>query len=187
VLSIPGFAATGALAIALAHGAIAASFAVSGQQFKVSVDKLEGKGFTQYGGIDTNVREDLLPVMVTTMKEADLHNLCQSVVTTLPIVGDISLKLSAGGGGKPVEAKDLFIDATQMSGTPEFKNIEIGRDASTLDKGPDGSQGMQDMFSQQADEIHMTNVRQVAWATNAGSFKLTGLDMKIHKGKKECF
>ncbi|HEX5568004.1 MAG TPA: cholesterol esterase, partial [Streptomyces sp.] len=42
---VPGLAVTGVLAVALAEGALAASFAVSGQQFKVSADRLTGTGF----------------------------------------------------------------------------------------------------------------------------------------------
>ncbi|GAA2436530.1 DUF6230 family protein [Streptomyces macrosporus] len=183
---VPGFAVTGALAVALAQGALAASFAVSGQQFKVSADRLTGSGFAQYGSVDVNARDELLPVAVTGIREAELESLCQSVVTTLPILGDISLNLTAGKH-RPVEATDLFVDATQLSGDASFRNIEIGRDASTLDKGPDGAQGMQDAFSQQADTLEISNLKQVAWATNAGTFKLSGLSMKITKGKRECF
>lgn len=186
-LSVPGFAATAALAVALANGAIAASFAVSGQQFKVSAKELKGEGFAQYGSVDANAREELLPVAVTAIRKAKIDSLCQSVVTHLPIIGDISLKLSAGTGGKPVEATDLYMDATDIAGDASFNNIEIGRDASTLDKGPDGAQGMQDLFSQQADDVRIADLRTTAWATTAGTFKLSGLSMKISKGKKECF
>ncbi|MBN3929612.1 cholesterol esterase [Streptomyces verrucosisporus] len=184
---VPGFAVTGVLAVALAEGALAASFAVSGQQFKVSADRLTGEGFVQYGSVDVNAREQLLPVAVTGIKKAEMESLCQSVVTTLPMLGDISLKLSAGTGDKPVKATDLFVDATQLSGDASFENIEIGRDASTLDKGPEGGQGMQDAFSQQADTITISDLEQTAWATNAGTFKLADLSMKITQGKHECF
>ncbi|MCF6521813.1 DUF6230 family protein [Streptomyces sp. JJ36] len=186
-LCVPGFAVTGALAVALAQGALAASFAVSGQQFKVSADRLTGTGFAQYGSVDVNARDELLPVAVTGIREAKLHDLCQSVVTTLPLLGDISLKLSAGGGGRPAEATDLFVDANQLSGDASFRQIEIGRDASTLDKGPDKARGMQDAFAQQADSLEIENLRQVAWATNAGTFTLSGLHMKVSKGRHECF
>lgn len=57
VLSVPALAGTAALGIALANGALAASFAVSGQQFKVSADSLKGDGFAQYGSVDANARE----------------------------------------------------------------------------------------------------------------------------------
>ena len=187
VLAVPGLGATAALAIALANGALAASFAVSGQEFKVSADSLTGSGFAQYGSVDANARQQLLPVAVTAIKSAQMDNLCQSVVTHLPIVGDISLKISAGTGGTPVEATDLFVDATQMSGDATFHTIQIGRDASTLDKGPSGAQGMQDAFSQQANDVQMTHLHQTAWSTNAGTFKLSGLSLKVLKGKHECF
>ncbi|MFF8609695.1 DUF6230 family protein [Streptomyces sp. NPDC015346] len=186
VLTVPAVGVTAALGIALAQGALAASFAVSGQQFKVSAASLTGEGFVQYGSVDVNAREELIPVAVTAIREAKLHSLCQSVVTTLPVIGDVSLNLTAGQK-TPVEATNLFVDATQLSGNAAFTNIEIGRDASTLDKGPADAQGMQDLFSQQADTVTITDLKQTAWATNAGTFKLSGLHMKVNKGKKECF
>uniref|UniRef100_A0AAU2JZP7 DUF6230 family protein n=1 Tax=Streptomyces sp. NBC_00049 TaxID=2903617 RepID=A0AAU2JZP7_9ACTN len=186
VLTLPAVAVTAGLGIALSQGVLAASFAVSGQQFKVSAKSLEGEGFAQYGSVDVNAREELIPVAVTAIREAKLNSLCQSVVTTLPMIGDISLSLTAGQK-KPVEATNLFVDATQLAGDAEFTNIEIGRDASTLDKGPAEAQGMQDLFAQQADRVTISNLRQTAWATNAGTFKLSGLDMSVSKGKKECF
>ncbi|MFJ6722765.1 DUF6230 family protein [Streptomyces sp. NPDC091259] len=186
LLTVPAVAVTAGLGIALAQGALAASFAVSGQQFKVSAKSLEGEGFAQYGSVDVNARQDLIPVAVTAIKEAKLHSLCQSVVTTLPLIGDISLNLTAGGKD-PVEASNLFVDATQLSGDAVFSNIEIGRDASTLDKGPAEAVGMQDLFAQQADTVAISDLHQTAWATNAGTFKLSGLSMGISKGKKECF
>ncbi|MFF7177223.1 DUF6230 family protein [Streptomyces sp. NPDC008121] len=186
VLTVPAVAVTAGLGIALAQGALAASFAVSGQQFKVSAESLNGTGFAQYGSVDVNARNELIPVAVTAIKEAELNSLCQSVVTTLPVIGDISLYLTAGQKD-PVEATNLFVDATQLSGNASFTNIEIGRDASTLDKGPEDAQGMQDLFAQQADTVTITKLRQTAWATNAGTFKLSGLNMHVSKGKKECF
>ena len=141
VLCVPGFATIAALAIALANGALAASFAVSGQQFKVSADSLDGDGFAQYGSVDRNARGELIPVAVTAIKTAEMNSLCQSVVTKLPVIGSISLNLTAGTGKKPVKASDLFVDATQLSGNAGFNNIEIGRDASTLDKGPSKARG----------------------------------------------
>lgn len=186
VLTLPAVAVTAGLGIALAQGALAASFAVSGQQFKVAASSLDGEGFAQYGSVDVNARQELIPVAVTAIKEARLHNLCQSVVTSLPLVGDISLNLTAGKNA-PVEASNLFVDATQLSGNAVFTNIEIGRDASTLDKGPAEAVGMQDLFAQQADTVSITDLQQTAWATNAGTFKLSGLSMGISKGKKECF
>ena len=172
--------------VMLSQGVMAASFMVSGQQFKVSADTLDANGFVNYGWIDQHADGSPQPVAVSAMKHAELRNLCQSVLTTLPIVGDISLKLTAGRDA-PVVAENMFVDMSQLDGNATFTNIEIGRDASTLDKGPPGAKGLQSLFSQQADRVHIDNLRQVAWSTNAGSFKLTGLRMTIKTGKDECF
>lgn len=186
-LGVPGLAGAAALMVSMASGAFASSFAVSGQQFKVSADSLEGTGFAQYGWLDGNVRGDANAVAVSAIKNAKLVNLCQSVVTEFPILGAVSLNISAGDKGTPVTATDLFVDATQLSGDASFDNIEIGRDASTLDKGPTNAQGMQDMFSQQADTVNIKNLQQVAWATNAATFRLANLHLSLNKGKHECF
>ncbi len=53
---IPAAAAAGAIVFGMANGAIAASFNVSGQTFKVSADRLEATGFVQYGGIVLGTR-----------------------------------------------------------------------------------------------------------------------------------
>ncbi|GAA4723040.1 DUF6230 family protein [Phytohabitans rumicis] len=177
---------TAAVLIMISNGVLAAGFMVSGQQFKVSADTLDANGFVNYGWIDQHADGSAEPVAVAAMKHAELTNLCQSVLTTLPFVGDISLKLTAGAK-TPVVAENMFVDMAQMDGNATFTNIEIGRDASTLDKGPPGAQGLQGLFSQQADKVHIDNLQQVAWSTNAGTFKLSGLRMKVSSGKDECF
>jgi Family of unknown function (DUF6230) len=187
VVIVPSFAAVAGMLFAMSTGALAASFSVSQQDFKVSADSLDGTGFVQYGWIDQQADGTVVPVAVSAIKHATLKNMCQSVLTTLPIVGDISLKLSAGTGSTPVTADDLFIDMSQLDGDATFTSIQIGQDASTLDKGPASAQGLQGGFGQQATQVHIDHLRQVAWASNAGTFKLAGLHMGITGGKDECF
>jgi hypothetical protein len=183
----------------MSNGALAASFSVSGQQFKVSADKLEANGFVQYGTVDarrepgsdpgSQVPE---PVAVSAMKNATLTNLCQSVVTDLGDFGALTLKIRAGTGATPVTATNMVVDMTALDGDARFRAIEIGRDASTLDKGPtndpaETAQRREGFFSQQADHVTITNLKQVAWATTAGEFNLTGLSLRLRWGKDECF
>ncbi|GAB3210618.1 DUF6230 family protein [Marinactinospora thermotolerans] len=187
LLTAPAALGAGALVFAIANGAIAASFAVSGQQFKISADEMNGEGVAIYGSLDQSVRGDVHPVAVAAIREAEITSLCQSVITEFPILGKVSLKLSAGTDGTPVEASNLFIDMTQMAGDTEFSNLEIGRDASTLDKGPSGGQGVQDLFGMQGDTISVRGLEQTAWAANAGSFRLSGLHLAVARGDAECF
>ncbi|MEV0961308.1 DUF6230 family protein [Streptomyces sp. NPDC049910] len=204
VVMVPSVAATAAIGVGLAQGALAASFAVSGQEFKVSTDSLTGKGFAQYGGVDMgykNVAEGdeqvLHPVAISAFKDASIRGMCQSVVTDVPLLGKITLKLKAGGGKEAVRATNLYLDVTELDADAEFKNIDIGVAAKNTDD-PDIGKGpavkdktiMQNGFAQQAEEVTLTGVKQKAWATTAGTFKLSGLSMRLHKGAGsgvECY
>lgn len=188
VVMVPSIAATAAIGVALAQGALAASFAVSGQQFKVTVDKLvNDDGFVQYGGV-ANTPDGPEPVAVSAFNNATLTNLCQSVVVPTPF-GDVSVKLGAGGDPKkPVEARNLFIDITQLEADAVFRNIDIGVSVDSTTKGPKPQQPYESgSFAQQADAATLTGIKQTAWATSAGTFKLSGLKLNVHKGKNECF
>jgi Family of unknown function (DUF6230) len=183
---LPVTAVAGAIVLGMANGAIAASFAVSGQTFKVSAAELRGEGFVQYGGVATEINGTEHPVAVTGIRSARLFDLCQSVkVPGAPVV----LTLNAGGGGQPATASDLLIDVEALEGDAGFTNIDTGQDASTLDRGPEGATGARKAFGQQADAVTIKNLRQVARSTHAGTFNLTGLKLKVNVGAaaRECF
>jgi hypothetical protein len=192
---VPSVAATAAIGVALAQGALAASFSVSGQSFKVSADKLEGTGFSQYGAIDSGYTLDgkktVYFVAVLVFKSASITNMCQSVVTPgIPLLGSVSLTLKAGGNGTPVEAENLYIDVEDLSANATFHGIDIGVAGKDLSKGPgikSGDTANPYGFAQQAESAELTDVKQTAWATTAGTFKLSGLKMSLSTGVKECY
>ncbi|WP_406392072.1 DUF6230 family protein [Streptomyces sp. NBC_00887] len=197
LVMVPSVLATAAVGVGLAQGALAASFSVSGQSFKVSADYLDGHGFSQYGGIDAGYAEmkgdkkTLHPVAISSFKTAEITNMCQSVVTpNIPLLGSVSLQLKAGGGKTPVSAENLYIDVADLSADAEFTNIDIGVAAKDATKGPaikSGDNVAENGFAQQAERAQLRNVKQTAWATTAGTFKLSGLSMKLYNGVKECY
>ncbi|MFI6280402.1 DUF6230 family protein [Streptomyces sp. NPDC050988] len=196
VVMVPSVAATAAIGVALAQGALAASFSVSGQSFKVTADRLDGVGFSQYGAIDQGYtlkgEKTAHPVAVSAFKSAKISNMCQSVVTPdIPLIGSVSLTLKAGGGGTPVEAENLYIDVEDLQANATFRNIDIGVAAGDANKGPGMKGGKEQAnpygFAQQAESATLTDVKQTAWATTAGTFKLSGLKMSLSKGVKECY
>ncbi|MGW1027536.1 DUF6230 family protein [Streptomyces sp. NPDC002577] len=195
VVMVPSVAATAAIGVGLAQGALAASFSVSGQSFKVTTDELVGKGFSQYGAIDEGYtlkgEKTAHAVAVSGFKTASITNMCQSVVTPdVPFLGSVTLTLTAGGGGTPVKAQNLYIDVADLNADATFKGLDIGVAAGKADKGPGISEDDQANpfgFAQQADEVVLKNVKQTAWATTAGTFKLSGLHMSLSTGVKECY
>jgi hypothetical protein len=193
VVMVPSIAATAAIGVALGQGALAASFSVSGQEFKVSADSLQGNGFVQYGAVDVQHGGTPIPVAVSAFNSATIHNLCQSVVIPVPVLGNVTMKLTAGGGSSPVTAKNLYIDLDQLSADATFTNINIGVAAGDSSKGPgikSGDKADPSEFAQEADKATLTDVKQTAWATSAGTFKLSGLNLGLHKGSGsgvECY
>ncbi|SDJ76061.1 DUF6230 family protein [Streptomyces indicus] len=197
VVMVPSVAATAAIGVALSQGALAASFSVSGQSFKVTANELDGRNMLQYGGVDVGVdmegKKAAHPVAINAFKKAYITNLCQSVVTHVPVIGDVTLKLTAGGKGTPVEADNIYIDVAQLeSSEATFSNVDIGVAAGSAgDKVPPmkggGEQANPNGFAQRADRAVIKDVKQTAWATSAGTFKLSGFGMALSKGKNECY
>jgi hypothetical protein len=187
---LPSFGAIGALFVLVAQGALGVSFAVSGQQFTVTASQLTGTGgFEQYGTVDATAGGTQSPVIVSAIGQATLQNLCQSVALPAPLPG--FLKITAGTG-TPASAANLVVDAvnatgtsTALSGDASFTNINIGQDASTLNSisgfDPNSPANtntpLKGTFGQQASAVTITNLRQTALATTAGTFTLPGLGL----------
>lgn len=199
---VPATIAAGGIVVAMGEGALASSFRVSGIPAVITADRMVGQGFGQFGFFDPAKANPgagipgMIPVATTGIRSAKLYNLCQSV--TIPGF-NVSLVIKAGTDpNRPVLAENLFIDMDQMSGDATFTNIEIGNDASDLDpnnpppkpfkpgKGPAGLAGPQNMFGQQADTIEVTNLKQRAYATSAGTFVLKDMSLNIKLGSLAC-
>jgi hypothetical protein len=180
VLAVPAVAVTAGLAILTAEGALGVQFSISGMPFTVTAKSLDGTGFEQFGDLDNMIPNSpnegdtggQVLIITSAIKNATLDSLCQSVD-----LGGINLLIKAGSGATKVTASDLTTDSTELSGNAAFNNIEIGNDASTLTKA--GVQGKKGVFSQQADTVHIDNLRQTNYATTAGVFKLPGLKLSF--------
>ncbi|MDT0394495.1 MULTISPECIES: DUF6230 family protein [Streptomyces] len=197
VVMVPSVLATAAVGVGLAQGALAASFSVSGQQFKVTAGHLHGEGFAQYGGVDTvytstkGDSQQPVPVAISSFKNATITKMCQSVATKIPIFNKtVYLRLDAGRD-KPVTAENLYIDVSQLDADAKFTNIDIGVAVQDQNKGPankDEKTTLPGGFAQQAESADLYGVEQTAWATTAGTFTLNGLSMRLGTdAKMECY
>jgi len=208
LMLLSGGVTAGMLAL-VANGAMAVGFTISGQDFKVSADRLEAQSFVQYGTIDPRLKpgasdpndQEPVPVAVSAMKHADLYNLCQSVRNDLGVFGVFTLRITAGDQknaqgayNNPVTAEDMVVDMSDLKGDATFKHIQIGRDASTMDGGPQNDadeksqrEQRQGFFGQQAESVTITGLQQTASATTAGQFNLKHLHLALVPGEHECF
>lgn len=184
LVAVPGFVAAAVLGGMTTQGLLAASFAVSGDSFKMSADSFSGDGFSQYGDVANSVDGSARAVGLSSVNTAELENLCMSSLWDLPI-GEATLVINAGAS-TPVEGTNMVIDIEQLQGDAEFGAIEIGRDASTLDKAENG-QGPEGGFGLQADSITVSDMEMTSWAVSSGSLRLSGLNLAIKPGNHECF
>lgn len=179
IIIIPAAIVASAMILATAEGVLAASFAVSGNVFKFSVDELQATGFAQFGALDHEKDGTPHPVLVSAFRHATITNLCQSAK-----VGPFVARFTAGRGSRRASASNLVIDIASLHDDVAFTNLQSGRDASTLNEGPPGVVGAAGMFGQQATTIRLTDIKATAWALTAGTFKLPGLSVGFGS---ECF
>ncbi|MCP2260641.1 hypothetical protein LX15_004360 [Streptoalloteichus tenebrarius] len=181
-----GGVGVGVLMFGMSSGALAASFTVAGTSFKASADGLTGTGFVQYGSVDRS-SDKAHPVAVNGMRTATLDNFCQSmVVPGLPGVGDITVKITAGGKGG-MSAENLVINMEQLDADLTLGNAEIGVDAAQLGKGPQGATGAAGTLGIQADTVQLGALRQTAWSTTASTLRFKGMKLDVFSGRNECF
>lgn len=192
VVLIPTLAVATAVAVGAGAGVVPVSLAISptttalsGRNIKISADRLTGTGFTQYVTVDRTAEGDF-PQAVSAIASAELYDMCQSVVGSVPGLGQVTLLINAGGGDRPVHADQLIVDTDYLSGDAEFHDIRIGVDASKTDtegraKGPAGALG------QQAESLTIDGLRQSAKSVSAATFRLNGLHMTVKKGADPCF
>lgn len=184
-LGAVGLGVVGVLTLAMAQGALAASFAVSGTSFQVSSGKLSSAGLSSYVSTNTSLDGKGHPVSMLAVGDATLSDICQSAKVKTPL-GTITFKLTAGGAAGAVTAKNLIIGAEDLVGDARFGTVEIGRDASTLDKVA-GAQGERGTFGLQAGDVSVAGVRSHAWSATGGTFNLRGLRVGVSLDGAGCF
>ncbi len=180
--TVPTVAALAFIGGGVAQGVVPVSMAVSGQQFKIAADKLEGTGFSQYAGVAVEAdKKTQHPAAIANIEEAKLYGLCQYIKTPF----GISLLIKAGTDpANPVTASNLQIGMDRLSGDATFQKISIGIDASTVQTANKGS--AKD-FAMDADTVTIDDLQQVSWSTQAAVFRLTDLDLRVNLAGTECF
>ncbi|MCY9786237.1 DUF6230 family protein [Nocardiopsis sp. EMB25] len=184
LVALPGLGAAGLLATMGYQGLLAAAFAVSGDTIKVSADVLDARGFTQFGSFDQTIDGTSLPVAVTTMESVEIHGLCQSTLLETPL-GPVTVRITAGHD-EPITGSSVVFDAEEFTADVEFTNVEIGRDASTLDKAV-GGQGPPGGFGQQADTLLLVDLRSKLRAITAAHLRLPDTHFAVGFDVPECF
>ncbi len=197
----PAFAAVALLIYAIASGAVAVSFALSGNVATVTASSLtttgpdgNGRGFYLYPVLDFNGNGTTTAAFSNVVPHADLASLCQSV--TIPgLPTGVFLRITAGDAGTPAHADNLVTDVegTTTATTATFTNINIGQDMGFFSNpaltnptargtGPNVTVGNvgPGTFGQVADSATLGGLKQtLVIGTSAGSFTLPHLSLGL--------
>jgi hypothetical protein len=182
LLFVPALAIAVIMMMLSAQGSLAASFAISGAPFKLSADSLDGTGFVSYTTVDTGADGKHHAVTPGGFTTAELHNLCQSVLSPSPF-GPVTMRLTAGAT-TPVKATNMVADFDQLSGDITFGTYAGGVNAASLNGASKGGNGE---WGQSAKTIHIDHLKQHTYATTAATFILTGLKIDVAFGNHECY
>ncbi|MFC5802319.1 DUF6230 family protein [Streptomyces formicae] len=194
LVMVPGLAATAALGIAMAQGALAASFLISGRTFQLSADRMAVRGLSIYSMVDRTREGDLVPVSVFGAEHVKIDGLCQSVVVPIPVLGPYTLRLTGAQDKGRAEASDIFIDSTSLAADQaDLTDIGIGVAAGSLTDGPVNPGDRKSHFfdpdgvAQQAEKVVLIDPQFEAVAISAATFSVPDLDVKVRQGRHECF
>jgi hypothetical protein len=182
-LAVPTVGVAVLLVLLVGRGAVAASFAVAGDSFKLSAATLDGEGFTSYSGAISGADGADHAVAPAGFRTATLTGLCQSIVSSSPL-GPVTMRLTAGDE-EPVTASNLVTSFDALQGDLTFGEYTGGVDAAQLTGGP--AAGPSGVWGQQAGTIHVDNLRLRTWSTTAATFVLKDLDIEVSFGTNECF
>ncbi|RLK59196.1 DUF6230 family protein [Actinokineospora cianjurensis] len=185
LVGVPALGAIAAITAAMAQGLLAASFAVSGVPITLTSQSVAGDGFagTVYNAGNQGVA-------YAGFSSAQLSGLCAGAIPTVPIVGQVTFKITAGDADpatKELQASNLLLDAKNLSGNGVFTGLDLGVASNALSKGPAEVRKGAGDFGLQADTANIGNLRADALSAQiAGSFKLDNLTLSIVPGAAGC-
>jgi hypothetical protein len=182
IILAPATALMVLLLVLTEQSVLAVSISISGKPINVTAKQLQGQGFELFGVTQHSATNDLpghsnqIVLAATALRSAKITGLCQSV----DILG-VPMIITAGNGGTPAVATNLVVDADHFSGNASFKQLTLGRDASTLDMVP-GVLGQAGGFSMKATQVSISDLVQHAYSVTASSFTLPGFQLRFGGG-----
>ncbi|GAA3050594.1 DUF6230 family protein [Actinokineospora globicatena] len=185
LVAVPAIGVIGAITAAMAQGLLAASFAVSGVPITLTSQSVAGTGFA---GTVTNAGSQ--GVAYAGFSSAQLSGLCAGVIPNVPIVGQVTFKITAGDDDpatKELAASNLLLDAKNLTGDGEFTGLDLGVASNALSKGPAEVRKGAGDFGLQANTANISDLRADALSAQiAGSFKLDNLSLSVVPGAAGC-
>jgi len=195
VLAGLGLAGLAGMFLAVSQSVLAVNFTTSNTAYKVYTDKVSGVGAAGY--INT---QDLYgatddAVMQLGFKTATVNGLCAIAKQTLPVLGDVSLVVSAGEpvdgtitnpSGQAILAQQLYLSSDNLTGTgDQIAKLTLGQSADTLMMDTLPFAGTPGAFGLQAQTLNVSNLDADSYGIDLqGQINLPNLKIRVLPGVK---
>ncbi|MGW4214329.1 DUF6230 family protein [Lentzea sp. NPDC004789] len=164
VIVAPTVAAATGLVCGIANGAVPVSFA-NATPFRVTVERIDANGF----GFTPGMSQQTGALAIrTSLSGATVTGMCQSQTVELPVIGAVTMKVTA----KTVHATNLVIDAHSASGQLDLQKLVIGPTDSVT--------------GYRSDAAVLEKVTIEAGSATAGTFAADDVNITIRPGAAPC-
>lgn len=194
---LAGAALTGlaGLFLGVSQNVLAVNFTTANTAYKVYTDKVSGlnaAGYinTQdlYGATDDAVAQ-------LGFKTATLNGLCAIAKQTLPVIGEVSLLVTAGEpvdgtitnpAGQAINAQQLYLASDNLAGTgDQIAKLTLGQSADTLMMDTLPFAGTPGAFGLQAQTLNVSNLDADSYGIDLqGQINLPNLKIRVLPGAK---
>ena len=197
-MALGGVAALGGMFSLVSANVLAVNFTTGDNAFAVFSDEVIGANAA--GFITAQQRKSgTTGVAQVAFKTATVNGLCMVATQSLPVIGTVSLMISAGEkvdgtvtstSANQIKASFLYLAADALTGAGKnISGLTLGQSADTVSMGgtplPAGQTGTPGAFGLQAEQLDLLNLDANTYGVNLeGSINLPNLNISVKPGPR---
>ncbi|TCJ21908.1 DUF6230 family protein [Nocardioides jejuensis] len=194
-LALTAFAGLAGMFVAVSQDVLAVNFTTANTAYKVYTDKVSGLNAAGYINVQDLYGATDKAVAQLGFKTATLNGLCAIAKQNLPVLGDVSLLVTAGEpvdgtltnpAGQAINAQQLYLSSDNLSGTgDQIAKLTLGQSADTLMMDTVPFSGTPGAFGLQAQTLNVSNLDADSYGIDLqGQINLPNLKIRVLPGAK---
>ncbi len=193
VLAAAGLAGLAGMFVAVSQSVLAVSFTTANTAYKVYTDKVSGLNAAGYINVQDLYGTTDDAVAQLGFKTATLNGLCAIAKQNLPVIGDVSLVVTAGElvdgtttGANVINANELYLASDNLTGTgDQIAKLTLGKSAESLQMATIPFAGTPGAFGLEAQTLNVSNLDADSYGIDLqGQINLPNLKIRVLPGAK---
>lgn len=195
VLAGVGLTGLAGMFLGVSQNVLAVNFTTANTSYKVYTDKVSGVNAAGYLNVQDLYGATDDAVAQLGFKTATLYGLCAIAKQDLPVIGPVSLMISAGEpvdgaitnpAGQAIQAQQLYLASDHLTGTgDQIAKLTLGQSADTLKMDTIPFAGTPGAFGLQAETLNVSNLDADSYGIDLqGQINLPSLKIRVLPGSK---